>query len=43
MLTSNNIGRRYTVLCSFPSEVKDIGHAAVAVTVDDEVYMKVYS
>ena len=36
------IGKRYTVLCSFPSEVKVDGHAAVAVTVVDEVYIKVY-
>ena len=34
-------GKRYAVLCSYSNEIQSAGHAAVAVTLDDEVYMKV--
>ena len=37
----HSIEKRYAVLCSYSNEVRDVGHAAIAVTVDDEAYMKV--
>ena len=38
-----SIGKRYAVLCSFSNEVQDVAHAAVAVTLDDAVYITVYT
>ena len=36
------VGTRFAVLCSYTTNIQDIGHAAVAVSVDDEVYINVY-
>ena len=37
----SSLGKRYTVLCSYSNEVKDIQHAAIAVCVDSAAYMTV--
>ena len=35
--------KRYAVLCSFSSDVQDVGHAAIAISLDDALYMTVYN
>ena len=36
------LGRRYVVLCSFTEGVQDVGHAAIAVSLDSNVYITVH-
>ena len=35
------IGKRYVVLASYTNEVKDLQHAAIAISVEDSVHIMV--
>ena len=39
----HSLGKRYSLLCSYSNEMRDVGHVAIAVSLDNAVYMKVWS
>ena len=41
LLNFYSTGKRYIVLCSFTEGVQDVGHAAIAVSLDSDVYITV--
>ena len=38
---THSLGKRYAVLCSYSNEVRDVAYAAIAVSLDDPVYITV--